>query len=68
MAAKLTVAQIRERIRRAVERAGGVRAFGRAAGVSPSHVSAAMKDDHEPIPSIVAAVGYRKSDTTYERM
>lgn len=64
----ITLNELKRLLRRQVTSAGGIRALGREHGIQPSHICEALKDGNEPIPSVAAALGYRKSRAMYEKV
>lgn len=64
----IALEEFRRLLRAQVNRAGSIRAFGREHGIQPSHICETLKGDIEPPPQVCAALGYRKSRTTYERV
>ena len=64
----ITLRTLKRLLREQVKYEGGVRAFGRQRGIQPSHVSEALKHETEPIPQVCAALGYRKAQSTYEKV
>ena len=65
----MTADEVREILRRACKKAGGMRAWARAHGVSVAYVSDVLLGRREPGPSICAAfqLEAERGETTYRK-
>jgi hypothetical protein len=66
----MTAADVRDLLRRAVSKAGGLRAWARNNGVSAPYVSDVLKDQRAPGPAICDALGIKReiSEWTYRKV
>lgn len=63
----ITTPEIIDKLRAAVADAGGMRAWSRSAGVSPTYTHMVLSGQSPPSERIAAALGYERLETRWKR-